>query len=56
MDRWKVQQMGLQRALDALHGPPASAADSRAHRQLVAREMARAEARRRPAPQLDLDD
>lgn len=55
MDRWKVQQMGLQRALDALHGPPASEADRRDHRQLVAREMARAEARRRPSPQLDLD-
>ena len=54
MDRWKVQQMGLQRALDALHGPPASEADRRDHRQLVAREMARAEARRRPSPQPDL--
>jgi hypothetical protein len=56
MDRWQVQKMGLQRAMDALHGPPASEADRRAHRQLVAREMARAEARRRQSPQLDLEE
>lgn len=54
-DRWQAQRDGLQRALRALYGPPASEADRQAHRQLVAREMARAEARRQPSPQPELD-
>lgn len=54
-DRWQTQRDGLQRAIRALYGPPATDEDRREHERLVAREMARAEARRRPSPQPDLD-
>lgn len=45
----------LQGALRALYGPPPTDADRREHERLVAREMARAEAQRRPSPQPELD-
>lgn len=49
---------GLRRALDALSGlyGAVTDADRKAHRQMVAAEMARAEARRRDEPQLELPE
>lgn len=55
MNRWQTQREGLERALSALYGPPPTDADRREHERLVAREMARAEAHRRPSPQPELD-
>jgi hypothetical protein len=42
--------------LAALYGPELTADEERAQRQRVAAEMARAEARRRSEPQLDLPE
>ena len=55
MTWWQTQREGLERALSALYGPPATDADRREHERLVAREMARAEAQRRTSPQPELD-
>lgn len=55
MNRWQTQREGLERALSALYGPPPTDAERREHERLVAREMARAEAHRRPSPQPELD-
>lgn len=41
--------------LTDLYAPPATRRERQEHAELVAREMARAEARRAPEPQLDLD-
>lgn len=41
--------------LAALYAPPLTDAERREHDRLVAREMARAEARRQPSPQPELD-
>lgn len=46
----------LQAAMKALHSPPMTDEESREYRRLIAREMARAEAKRRQSPQLDLDE
>ena len=46
----------LQAAIKALYSPPMTDEESREYRRLIAREMARAEARRRKSPQLDLDE
>lgn len=45
---------GIQAALAALRSPPMTADERREFDRLRAREMARAEARRNPSPQLDL--
>ena len=45
----------LQAAMKALYSPPMTDEESREYRRLIAREMARAEARRRQSPQLELD-
>ncbi len=49
---------GLRDALIALHGPnrPLSTAELARYNSARAAEMARAEARRQPSPQLDLDE
>lgn len=41
--------------LTDLYAPPATRRERQEHAELVAREMARAEARRQPSPQLELD-
>lgn len=47
---------GLQRALHALYSDdPMTAADMDEHRRLLARQMARDEAKRTPSPQLELE-
>lgn len=47
---------GIKAALKALRSPPMTDEESREYRRLIAREMARAEAKRRQSPQLDLDE
>lgn len=47
---------GIKAALKALHSPPMTDEESREYRRLIAREMARAEARRRKSPQLELPE
>lgn len=46
---------GMQRALAALYAGPLSDAERQEHEQRVAAEMARAEARRAPTPQMELE-
>ena len=46
----------LQAALKALYSPPMTDEESREYRRLIAREMARAEAKRKQSPQMDLDE
>ena len=46
----------IKAAMKALHSPPMTDEESREYRRLIAREMARAEAKRRQSPQLDLDE
>ena len=46
---------GVQAALRALYAPPLSAAELSHYNSLRAAEMARAEARREPSPQLELE-
>lgn len=46
----------IKAALAALHSPPMTGEESREFRRLIAREMARAEARRRQSPQLELPE
>ena len=46
----------LQAAMKALYSPPMTDEESREYRRLIAREMARAEAKRKQSPQLDLDE
>lgn len=46
----------IRAALRALHSPPMTDEESREYRRLIAREMARAEARRRQSPQMELDE
>lgn len=55
MTRWQTQREGLERALSALYGPPPTDADRREHDRLVAREMARQQARQSPQPELDIE-
>lgn len=47
---------GIKAALDALHGPPMTDDERKEFDRLRRREMARAEAKRRQSPQLDLDE
>lgn len=47
---------GIKAALKALHSPPMTDAERREFDRLRAREMHRAEARRRKSPQLELDE
>lgn len=47
---------GIKAALEALYSPPMTDEESREFRRLIAREMARAEARRRQSPQMELDE
>ena len=47
---------GIKAALKALYSPPMTDEESREYRRLIAREMARAEAKRRQSPQLELDE
>ena len=47
---------GIKAALAALYSPPMTDEESREYRRLIVREMARAEAKRRQSPQLDLDE
>lgn len=47
---------GIKAALKALYSPPMTDEESREFRRLIAREMARAEARRRQSQQLELDE
>lgn len=47
---------GIKAALAALYSPPMTDAESQEYRRLIAREMARAEARRRQSPQMELDE
>ena len=44
----------LVEAMKALYAPEMTDVDRAEHRRLVAREMARAEARRAPSPQLEI--
>ena len=46
----------IRAALAALYGPPMTDAERREFDRLRAREMHRAEARRRKSPQLELDE
>lgn len=46
----------LQAAMEALCSPPMTDEEIREYRRLIAREMARAEARRRQSPQLELPE
>ncbi len=43
-------------AMRALYGPPMTDEQIAEYNRLRAKEMARAEARRQPSPQLDLDE
>lgn len=45
----------LVEAMSALYAPPMTDADRAERRRLIAREMARAESRRAPSPQMELD-
>ena len=47
---------GIKAALKALYSPPMTYEESREYRRLIAREMARAEAKRRKSPQLELPE
>lgn len=47
---------GIKAAMKALYSPPMTDEESREFRRLIAREMARAEAKRRQSPQLELDE
>lgn len=47
---------GIKAALAALYGPPMTEAERREFDRLRAREMHRAEARRRKSPQLELPE
>lgn len=47
---------GIKAALAALYSPPMTAAERREFDRLRAREMHRAEARRRKSPQLELPE
>ena len=46
----------LQAAMKALYSPPMTDEESREYRRLIAREMARAEAKRRKSPQLEIPE
>lgn len=46
----------IEAAMRALYSPPMTDEESREYRRLIAREMARAEARRRQSPQMELDE
>lgn len=47
---------GIKAAIKALYSPPMTEAERREYDRLRAREMHRAEARRRKSPQLELDE
>lgn len=46
----------IRNALAALYSPPMTDEESREYRRLIVREMARAEAKRRQSPQLELPE
>ena len=46
----------LQAAMKALYSPPMTDEESREYRRLIAREMARAETRRRKSPQIEFPE
>lgn len=47
---------GIKAAMKALYSPPMTDEESREYRRLIAREMARAEAKRRQSPQMELPE
>ena len=47
---------GIKAALKALYSPPMTDEESREYRRLIARGMARAEARRRKSPQIEFPE